>query len=126
MFVNLHAMSSGSRGDFPRSPHQKPGIAGPSRSRCRERCAYLVSHTGSGDSAVFFNSQGFVAVADDEEQFYAILKYLALVEPLIAVTSGLGTESQLKAGRAQIVFSSRPGEFRDSGWAGAFFVGSDE
>lgn len=91
-----------------------------------ERCAYLVSHLGSGDSTVFFTSQGIALTAHDEEQFYAILKYLALVEPLIAVTSGLGMESQLRAGRAQIVFSSRPGEFQDKGWAGAFFVEGDE
>jgi uncharacterized protein (DUF58 family) len=89
-----------------------------------ERCAWLVSNLGAGDSNVFFSAQGVLLAAFEEEQFYAILKYLALVEPLIAVTSGRGTESQFRAGRAQIVFSSRPGEFQDTGWAGAFFVDS--
>jgi hypothetical protein len=45
-----------------------------------------------------------------------------LVEPLIAVTSGLGTESHFRASRVQIVFSSRPEEFQETGWADAFFV----
>jgi len=87
-----------------------------------ERCAFLVSHLGSGDSNVLFGSQGFTLSATEHEQFYVILKYLALVEPLIAVTSDSGTESHFKASRARIVFSSRPGEFHNTGWAGAFFV----
>ena len=87
-----------------------------------ERCACLVSYMGPGETNVLFNAQGFSHAAPDEGEFYVILKYLALVEPLIAVTSGLGTESHFKASRVQIVFSSRPEEFRDSGWAGAFFV----
>jgi uncharacterized protein (DUF58 family) len=88
-----------------------------------ERCAFLVSHLGSGDSSVLFGSQGFTIAATGEEEFYVILRYLALVEPLIAVTSGLGTESHFGASRAQqIVFSSRPEEFQDTGWAAAFFV----
>jgi uncharacterized protein (DUF58 family) len=87
-----------------------------------ERCAWLVSNLGAGDSTVFFSSQGATLAAYEEEEFYAILKYLALIEPLIAVTSGHGTESHFRAGRAQIVFSSRPGEFQETGWAGAFFV----
>jgi hypothetical protein len=89
-----------------------------------ERCAWLISNLGAGDSNVFFSSQGVELAAYEEEQFYAILKYLALVEPLIAVTSGHGTESHFRAGRARIVFSSRPGEFHETGWAGAFFVDS--
>ena len=91
-----------------------------------ERCAFLVSHLGSGASSLLFGSQGFTLAAFEEEQFYVILKYLALIEPLIAVTSGLGTESQFKASRVRIVFSSRPEEFQEAGWADAFFVGTAE
>ncbi len=91
-----------------------------------EQCAFLVSHlgaaSGSGSGSVLFSSQGFSHAASDEDEFYAILKYLALVEPLIAVTSGLGTESHFRTSRVQIVFSSRPDEFNETGWAGAFFV----
>ena len=91
-----------------------------------ERCAHLVSHLGSGESSLFFGAQGFTHIATEEEEFYVILKYLALVEPLIAVTSGLGTESQFRASRVRIVFSSRPEEFQDTEWAGAFFVDTAE
>lgn len=87
-----------------------------------ERCAYLVSHLGSGDSSLVFSSQGFAHLAAEESEFYVILKYLALVEPLIAVTSGVGTESLFRASPARVVFSSRPEEFQDAGWSGAFFV----
>lgn len=93
-----------------------------------ERCAFLVSHLGSGESSVLFSAQGFqhVALAAAREEFYVILKYLAVVEPLIAVTSVVGTESHFKASRVQIVFSSRPGEFQDTEWAAAYFVDSTE
>ena len=87
-----------------------------------ERCAFLVSHLGSGSGSVLFASQGFTHAAAEEAEFYAILRYLALVEPLIAVTSGAGTESQFRASRVRIVFSSRPEEFQETGWDGAFFV----
>ena len=54
-----------------------------------ERCAFLISNLGSGEgSSVQFSSQGFSQFAAEEPEFYAILKYLALIEPLIAVTSG--------------------------------------
>jgi len=93
-----------------------------------ERCAYLVSHLGEGASSLVFSAQGFTHAAAfaqsgaEEGDFYVILKYLALVEPLMAVTSGVGTESHWKASRVRIVFSSRPGDFQETGWAGAFFV----
>lgn len=92
-----------------------------------ERCAFLICRLASMDASVSFSAQGFAYAAAEAEQFYAILKYLALVEPLIAVTSGAGTESPFSAaGRVQIVFSSRPEELRGAGWAGAFFVGPAE
>jgi len=87
-----------------------------------ERCAYLVSHLGSGESNVLFCSQGAMIEAAEEEAFYGILRYLALVEPLIAVTSSLGTESQLRVSRVKIVFSSAPGEFQSAAWVGAVVV----
>jgi uncharacterized protein (DUF58 family) len=87
-----------------------------------ERCAFLVSSLGSGDSNVLVSSQGFIQLAAEEAEFYVILKYLALTEPLIAVTSGAGTESLFRASRIQVVFSSRPGDFEGTGWAQAFFV----
>jgi uncharacterized protein (DUF58 family) len=96
-----------------------------------ERCAFLISHLASADCSVLFGSQGFAHAAlftqtGAEEEFYVILKYLALVEPLIAVTSGLGTESHFSASRVRIVFSSRPNEFRNAGWGDAVFVGAAE
>ncbi len=87
-----------------------------------ERCAYLVSHLGSGESNVLFRSQGVMMEAAEEEAFYGILRYLALVEPLIAVTSNLGTESQFRVSRVKIVFSSAPGEFQSAAWSGAVVV----
>jgi uncharacterized protein (DUF58 family) len=87
-----------------------------------ERCAFLISHLGSGENHLLFSAQGFTNTAAEEEEFYVILKYLALVEPLMAVTSGAGIESEMSTGGARIVFSSRPEEFQSAGWAGAFFV----
>jgi uncharacterized protein (DUF58 family) len=87
-----------------------------------ERCAYLVSHLGAGESNVLFCSQGAMIEAAEDEAFYGILRYLALVEPLIAVTSNLGTESQFRASRVKIVFSSAPEEFQSAEWAGAVVI----
>jgi uncharacterized protein (DUF58 family) len=95
------------------------------------RCAWLVSRLGSGDSrsrraSLLFQSQGFTHLAAGEADFYVILKYLALVEPLIAVTSAVtsdpGSESHLQVAGVRIVFSARPEDFQSTGWAGAFFV----
>jgi uncharacterized protein (DUF58 family) len=91
-----------------------------------ERCAFLVSNLGTGDSNVLFSSQGFTHFAEEESEFYVILKYLALVEPLIAVTSGVGTESLFRTSRIQIVFSSRPDDFQETDWADAFFVDREQ
>jgi uncharacterized protein (DUF58 family) len=87
-----------------------------------ERCAFLVSNLGAGESSLLFSSQGFSQFAAEEPEFYVILKYLALTEPLIAVTSGAGTESLFRASRVQVVFSSRPQDFEGTGWDQAFFV----
>ena len=87
-----------------------------------ERCAFLVSNLGSDAGSVLFRSQGFTQLAAEEPEFYAILRYLALTEPLIAVTSGAGTESLFRTSRVQVVFSSRAEDFEGAGWAQAFFV----
>ncbi len=87
-----------------------------------ERCAYLVSHLASGESTVSFSSQGFAHSAFEESGFYVILRYLALVEPLIAVTSGPSIESHFRTGSTRIVFSLRPEEFHNGVWNGAIFV----
>ncbi len=91
-----------------------------------ERCTFLVSNLASGNAKMSFTSQRFTYTADEEEDFYAILRFLALVEPLMAVTSGSGIESGHDAGGARIVFSSHPEEFENSRWSGAFFVKSAE
>ena len=88
-----------------------------------ERCAFLVSALGSGESRVLFRAQGFTFTAAEEHEFYAILRYLALVDPLMAVTSNAGMESDVEACHQRVVFSSRPEELRNAAWAGAFFVG---
>jgi uncharacterized protein (DUF58 family) len=87
-----------------------------------ERCTFLISNLANAGSRVSFRAQGFATFAAEEEEFYVILRYLALVEPLIAVTSGVETESHLESGSVRIVFSSRSDEFQDTSWAGAFFV----
>jgi hypothetical protein len=99
-----------------------------------ERCAFLVSHLGAGqaahqafaDTTIFFSAQGFEFAAPADGEFYGILRYLALVEPLIAVTSAPDAESHWMAGRVRVVFSSRPADFRNSGWADAWFVGNND
>ncbi len=100
-----------------------------------ERCAFLVSHLASGYRKLSFSSQGFTNTAADEDEFYVILRYLALVEPLIAVTSSAGMESIRDVGCARIVFSSRadansasgdsldPEALRRNEWDGAYLVG---
>jgi uncharacterized protein (DUF58 family) len=91
-----------------------------------ERCAFLISHLGAGDTKVFMRAQGFTYAAAEEDEFYVILRYLALVDPLIAVTSAVESESDFSASGVRVVFTSRPEEFRESGWSGACVAGADE
>jgi uncharacterized protein (DUF58 family) len=91
-----------------------------------ERCAFLISHLRAGDNRVLLRTQGFARMAADDDEFYVMLKVLALIEPLIAVTSGVESESDFSAGGVRVVFTSRPGDFQETEWPDAYFVEADE
>lgn len=93
-----------------------------------ERCAFLVWSLADSDTPIYFRSQRFSVFFPDEGEIYSILRFLSLVEPLIALggdTLGGDTDAELPIDDStmQIVFSAQPRNFEKGGWSGARVVG---
>jgi uncharacterized protein (DUF58 family) len=84
-----------------------------------ERCAFLAWHLGEREIAVWFRSQRFSCAIPDEGEVYDVLKYLALVEPVIGEIAEQAAEPALDASSVRIVFSTQPDEFENQGWISA-------
>jgi uncharacterized protein (DUF58 family) len=96
-----------------------------------ERCAFLAWHLGERDISVWLRSQRFACAIPEEGEVYDVLKYLALVEPImvepimvepINAESTAGrrrdhpAEPPLDPSSVRIVFSVQPEEFENQGW----------
>jgi uncharacterized protein (DUF58 family) len=90
--------------------------------RAVERCAYLVWRLADQDVEVCFRSQSYSFSLPDDGEVYAILRFLALLEPVIhdakSVTFDLVAESPIDESSVQVVFSARPQDFEEAGWKG--------
>jgi len=86
-----------------------------------ERCALLAWHLAERDIDLWLRSQGFSCAVPDVGEVYDVLRFLALVQPIIAPpvmenTSDRPAEPPLDATSVRIVFSARPAEFESEGW----------
>ncbi len=81
-----------------------------------ERCAFLTWHLGEREIDLWFRSQRFSCAIPDEGDVYDVLKYLALVEPVIGQIADQPVEPPLDASSVRIVFSAQPNEFENEGW----------
>ena len=82
-------------------------------------CAFLAWRLSSGGIAIYFRAQGFTFRQPIDGDIYAILKYLALVQP----QGGNALEPPLEDTSYKIVFTPSPERFRELGWAGARILG---
>jgi uncharacterized protein (DUF58 family) len=87
--------------------------------RAVEQCAFLAWHLTQREIAVWFRSQRFSCAISDEGEVYDVLKYLALVEPVMGQTSDRAAEPPLDALSVRIAFSAQPEEFENEGWISA-------
>jgi len=81
-------------------------------------CAFLAWRLSNEGAAIHFRSNGIALRQPEDGDIYTILKYLALVYP----QSASAPEAPLDANSYQIVFTTAPGKFRNSGWAGAHIL----
>jgi uncharacterized protein (DUF58 family) len=57
--------------------------------RAIERCAFVVWELSGRDIEIRFRSQRFAFAIPEEGEVYAILRFLALTEPLVGVAPGI-------------------------------------
>lgn len=86
--------------------------------RAVECCAFLAWELSREQVSVQFRSQAFEACFPDETDVYTILKFLALVQPLIDEKA----YSPFDDSSFQILVSASPQRFLDSGWNPAHVV----
>ncbi len=87
-----------------------------------ERCAFLVWSLADRDIPICFRSQRFEFLFPDEGDIYCILRFLSLVEPLVASGDDREPELPVDDSNPQIIFSAQPRDFEPE-WAGAHVVG---
>ena len=85
-------------------------------------CAYLAWSLAAKSTGIRFRSQEYDLRLPEEGDIYTILKYLALVYPLL----GRGPEPPLDDTGYQIVFTRTPEKFAAAGWTGGHLVGPDD
>jgi uncharacterized protein (DUF58 family) len=76
-----------------------------------ENCAYVVWELGERDARMWIRSQRFALALPEEGEVYDLLKFLALVEPLVLLKQSEedgSLEEPVDAANLQIVFSALP------------------
>jgi uncharacterized protein (DUF58 family) len=91
-----------------------------------ENCAFLVWQLAERDANMWVRSQRFSLAIPEEGEIYDLMKFLALVEPLVLLNSGdQSVEGPVDESNLQIVFSALPDaaqEVEAAGWNGAQIV----
>jgi uncharacterized protein (DUF58 family) len=91
-----------------------------------EDCAFLVWRLCERDAKLWMRSQRFALALPEEGEVYTLLKFLALVEPLVLLQPGeMSLDSPADASNLQIVFSTLPDAAEDvkaAGWADSRIV----
>ena len=89
-----------------------------------ERCAFLVWNLADRETPIYFRSQRFSFFFPNDGEIYSILRFLSLVEPLMALGGDQdSSELPIDDSTLQIVFSAQPRDFEHGGWTGARIVG---
>ena len=84
-----------------------------------ENCAFLawgLCERGEHDARLWLRSQRFALAIPEEGEIYDLLKFLALVEPLVLLNPGEADQSiedPVDAANLQIVFSALPDAARE-------------
>jgi uncharacterized protein (DUF58 family) len=90
-----------------------------------ENCAFLVWCLAERDVSLLVRSQRFSLALPEEGEVYDLLKFLALVEPLVLLKKGEQIGIPVDASNLKIVFSALADAEQDveaSGWAGSHVV----
>lgn len=88
--------------------------ASPEFERLIERCAFLVWSLNDRGAGIWFRSQRYAMAIPEEGEIYALLRYLALVEPLAAAYEEI--EVPIDPVNPRIAFTAAPAEFEQAGW----------
>jgi uncharacterized protein (DUF58 family) len=84
-----------------------------------EQCAFIVWHLAERDTEIWFRSQRCSLAIPDDGEVYAILRFLALTEPMVSLTQDSEpVESPLDPSSTRLAFSDQPLEFEKAGWTG--------
>ena len=87
-----------------------------------ESSAFLVWRLAERDAELSFRSQRFSFMLPEDGEVYGILRFLALVEPVMTDSGASGFnqwEQPSDDSNLRIVFSARPRGFQDRGWIDA-------
>jgi uncharacterized protein (DUF58 family) len=90
-----------------------------------ENCAFLIWRLAERDVSLLVRSQRFSLALPEEGEVYDLLKFLALVEPLVLLKKGEQIEVPVDASNLKIVFSAlseAEQEVEASGWSGSHVV----
>jgi hypothetical protein len=76
-----------------------------------ENCAFVVWELGERGASMWLRSQRFSMAFPEEGEVYELLKFLALVEPVMRLTRGEEDEEVdgFEGGNPRILFSTRTG-----------------
>ena len=92
-----------------------------------ENCAFFVWELADRDARMWVRSQRFALALPEEGEIYDLLRFLALVEPLVLLKpDDQPVEGPVDAANLQIVFSALPDaaeEVKASGSVGSRVVG---
>ena len=83
-----------------------------------ERCAYLIWHLSDREVELLLRAQGFSFAVPLDGEVYALLRYLALVEPIQTDSRDRRDSVEEPAGDSavHVVISAQPEEFENAGW----------
>lgn len=91
-----------------------PPGAGAWFERAVEQCAFLTWHLTDRGIEVWFRTDRFSLEISDDGDVYAVLRYLALAEPVVGGERVEPTEPPGDASGIRVVFSAHPDEFPDA------------
>lgn len=92
-----------------------------------ENCAFLVWQLSEREARMLLRSQKYSLAVPEEGDVYDLLKFLALVEPVVLLKPGdQSVEAPMDASNLQIVFSALPyaaEEAKAAGWVASRVIG---
>jgi uncharacterized protein (DUF58 family) len=82
-----------------------------------EQCAFVVWHLADRGTEIWFRSQRFSFAIPDDGEVFGILRFLALIEPMVGLSPDPeDVESPLDPASTRLAFSDQPADFEGAGW----------